>query len=373
MVSTPAFYDALCAAGLDFFAGVPDSLLSDFCAYLYANAPAGRHLITANEGNAVGMALGYHLATGRYGVVYMQNSGQGNAVNPLASLADPDVYGVPMLLIIGWRGEPGSKDEPQHVKQGKITLSLLDTLSIPYKILDETYAAQLADCVHIMKTENRPVALIVRKGTFSPCKLPAPAAPYPLRREDALSEILAALRPDEFVVSTTGKTSREIFELRERRQEGHDRDFLTVGGMGHTASIAYGMATGTRHNVYCIDGDGSFLMHMGGIGVIAQHPRENFKYILINNGAHESVGGQPTIAFSIDVPAVLKALGFERVYRAETRAEIAAAVHHLREEPLAALVVYTSQGARPDLGRPTRTPQRNKADIMERLQGGAQA
>lgn len=365
MIDTKAFYDGMVKRGMDFFVGVPDSLLANLCACIKENAPGKHNIIAANEGNAVAIAAGYHIATGKYGVVYMQNSGQGNAVNPLLSLADEEVYQIPMLLIIGWRGEPGKKDEPQHVKQGKLTLPLLETMGIPYRLAEEDYEAQLEQCLEDMKREGKPVALVVRKGTFSDYKIKKPAPRFSMKREEALELILQAMGEEDFLVSTTGKTSREIFEIRERRGQGHARDFLTVGSMGHTASIALGMSLGTEKRVYCIDGDGSFLMHMGGMGIAAQNAGENFQYILINNGAHESVGGQPTIGLDIDVEQILRACGFRQVYRAETAEEVREGMAHLAEEALSCMVVYVNQGSREDLGRPTVAPRDNKEAMMK--------
>ena len=367
MISTKDFYNAMLERQLDFFAGVPDSLLTNLCACIQENSPPQRSVIAANEGNAIGMACGYHLSTGKYGVVYMQNSGQGNAVNPLLSLADSDVYGIPMLLIIGWRGEPGVHDEPQHVKQGKVTLSLLETMGIPYRILDDDYERTLDVSLADMRRESKPVAIVVRKGTFDKYGAHMSESRYPLTREQALCCILDSLRPSDMVVSTTGKTSRELFELRVARGEDHSRDFLTVGGMGHTASIAFGMAVGTDKNVYCIDGDGSFIMHMGGLGPIVQHAPVNFKYILNNNGAHESVGGQPTAGFSIDIEKILYGLGFETVYVAKTEEEIRTGMRALASAGKAALLLYTRQGSRENLGRPTVSPKENKKSIMASL------
>ena len=368
MVDTQKFYDYLLAKKMDFFAGVPDSLLKNLCACITTNSDARHNIITANEGNAVATACGYHLATGRYGVVYMQNSGQGNAVNPLLSLADEDVYSIPLLLIIGWRGEPGVHDEPQHVKQGKVTLKLLEAMGINYEILDDDFAAQLDRSCEYMKKNSRPTALVVRKNTFTDYAAVKTANPYTLTREQALACVLGHLKDDDFVVSTTGKTSREIFELRQAAGQGHANDFLTVGSMGHTASIAFGMSIGTDRNVYCIDGDGSFIMHMGGFAVIGQNCGPNFKYILINNGAHESVGGQPTVAFKIDVAAILKGCGFEHIHQAETEAEITSGLASLACENKAALIIYCRQGSRADLGRPTTTPTENKHAIMAKLE-----
>ena len=364
MVNTKEFYDYLMANDVDFFTGVPDSLLANFCACVKENSPSQNNIIAANEGNAVAIASGYHIASGKYGVVYMQNSGQGNAVNPLLSLADEDVYKIPMLLIIGWRGEPGKKDEPQHVKQGKVTLSLLECMGIEYQVLGDNYKEQLETALSYMKSESKPYALVVQKGTFSEYKISKEEPKYFIKREEALEAAMNVISEDDFIVSTTGKTSREIFEIRERRNQGHSHDFLTVGSMGHTASIALGMSIGSDKDIYCIDGDGSFIMHMGGMGIAAENAGKNFKYILINNGAHESVGGQPTIGFKLDVEAILKASGFNNVYTAKTQNEVEAGVNKLRNEAKAALIIYVNQGSRDDLGRPTIAPEQNKINMM---------
>ena len=367
MVNTKEFYDCLVDSGVDFFAGVPDSLLSNLCACIKENTPKSNNIITANEGNALAMCAGYHLSTGKCGVVYMQNSGQGNIVNPLLSLADEDVYSIPMLLIIGFRGEPGKHDEPQHVKQGKVTLSLLETMGVEYEILEDDYKPQLERALSYMKKESKPYAIVIKKGTFSPYKINVEKSTLPLTRERSLEIILDSLTDSDIIVSTTGKTSREIFEIREARKEGHANDFLTVGAMGHTSSIAYGVAIGTDKNVYCIDGDGSFLMHMGAMAVIGSTLPSNLKYILNDNGAHESVGGQPTCAPSIDIPAIMKACGFKNVIVAENEAEIKEGMKALLCEEKTALVLHTRQGSRDDLGRPTTTPVENKIALMEKL------
>lgn len=367
MIDTRAFYDCLISHNMDFFTGVPDSLLANFCACVKQNAPDNRNIIAANEGNAVGIACGYHIATGKYGVVYMQNSGEGNAVNPLLSIADEEVYSIPLLLLIGWRGEPGTKDEPQHKKQGKVTLALLEAMGIAYEILEDDYMPQISRAVEYMRTYSKPYAIVVRKGTFSDYKISKESADYPLSREQALECVLSCIPEQDFIVSTTGKTSREIFEIREARGQSHSGDFLTVGGMGHTSSIALGMSLGTERNVYCIDGDGSFIMHMGAFAINADKAGANFKYILNNNGAHESVGGQPTVGFKIDIPAVLRAVGFEHIFTAQTPEEITAAMQQLADVRLGALILYTHQGSREDLGRPTVSPIDNKKAMMEKF------
>ena len=373
MIDTSDFYDALVAHDLDFFAGVPDSLLADLCSCVFQRCPRERNVICANEGNAVGMACGYHVATGRCGVVYLQNSGEGNTVNPLLSIADPDVYGIPMLLVIGWRGEPGVADEPQHAKQGKVTCALLDAMGIPWQVLDDDWRDQLAWAADTMRETSAPVALVVRKGTFSPYPLAREATDDPLTREEALELVLAQVGADDFVVSTTGKESREVFEIRERRGQGHDHDFLTVGGMGHTLSIAAGMAVGTDATVWCLDGDGSMLMHLGSLPVLAQRWPANLRYVVNVNGAHESVGGQPNVASDIDVGGLMAACGLGLPLEARTSDEVATGMRALASGAATALVLHTRQGSRADLGRPTVAPADNKAAMMAAFaaRGGA--
>lgn len=365
MINTYDFYNYLIQNNVDFFAGVPDSLLKDFCACVKDNSK--NNIITANEGNAVALCAGYYIATGKFGLCYMQNSGEGNAVNPLLSLVDEEVYSIPMLLVIGWRGEPGVHDEPQHVKQGKVTLQLLDTMGIKYTVLSDNYEKELNNAFEYLKKNEKPYALVVRKNLFSEYKLPLESNNYHLTREEALKTIIDSLSNEDIIVSTTGKTSREIFEIREANNQGHANDFLTVGSMGHTASIAYGISLGTNKNVWCIDGDGSFIMHMGSLGVIGSNLRSNFKYILNDNNSHESVGGQPTCSKYLDIPAILLGFGFKKVLIAETMDEIKKAMKVLNEEVGVALILHTKQGSRSNLGRPTTTPKQNKQALMEIL------
>ena len=350
MINTKEFYDYLNNKGMDFFAGVPDSLLKELCACIKENSESDKNIITANEGNAVAIACGRYLSTNKIGVVYMQNSGLGNIVNPLLSLIDEDVYKVPELFIIGYRGEPGVHDEPQHVKQGKLTLPLLDTLNVKYEILGENYQEQIDRAYEYMRNTSKPYALVVRKGMFSSYKMKKEDNNYSMSREESLGEILSSLNDDDFVVSTTGKTSREIFEIREQRKQGHGNDFLTVGSMGHTSSIALGMSLGTDKKVYCIDGDGSFIMHMGASAIVAKNEKDNLRYILINNGAHESVGGQPTVALDIDIKKILEAVGFNKVYESKDLKELKENLIELRNNAKSAMIVYTHQGSRDNLG-----------------------
>ena len=368
MVDTVSFYEYLVKHDLDFFTGVPDSLLKELCACIKDKSDAKHNIIAANEGNSIGLAAGYHLSTGKLGVVYMQNSGEGNVVNPLMSLADPKVYSIPMLLIIGWRGEPGVHDEPQHVKQGEVTLKLLEAMDIEYRILSDDFEDDLNYLVSLAKKGNKPVALVIRKGTFSKYQSinKEKVMMGELLREEALEVILKELG-DDMVVSTTGKESREIFEIRERNNEGHGHDFLTVGSMGHTSSIALGVSIGTDKNVWCLDGDGSFIMHMGGLAIAGQNAGDNFKYVINNNAAHESVGGQPTVSDKIDIKKILEACGFNKVYEARTKEEIKDSINKMKKDGKSALILYTKQGSRDDLGRPTTTPIQNKEAFMETI------
>ena len=359
------FVDHLRAKGLDLWAGVPDSLLKDLCSA--ASETLGeRFVISANEGNAVGAACGWYVGTGRPAVVYMQNSGEGNAVNPLLSLADPDVYGMPMLLVIGWRGEPGVPDEPQHRKQGKVTISLLDAMGVPFEVLDgDRWESQVDGLLHTMREQSRPVALVIRKAAFESHPFEPAVTDDPLSREDALAAVLEYVGPDDLVIATTGKCGREVFELRETRGEGHERDLLCVGGMGHTLSVAWGMALGQPDRpVWCLDGDGSMIMHMGALAVCGQAWPHNLHYVVNVNGAHESVGGQPNVASRIDVPAIIKACGLGDALVARTTDEIASGTAALVRGDAHALVLHTHQGSRDDLGRPTVTPSDNMGAMM---------
>lgn len=368
MIDSVKFYEYLINHDLDFFTGVPDSLLKELCSCIKDKSDQKHNIIAANEGNAVGLAAGYYLSTGKMGVVYLQNSGEGNIVNPLMSLADPKVYSIPILLIIGWRGEPGIRDEPQHIKQGEVTLKLLETMGVEYRILSDDFENDLNYLVDLAKKDNKPTALIIRKGSFSKYLSikEEETVMGELLREEALEIILKELGND-LVVSTTGKESREVFELREKHYQGHQFDFLTVGSMGHTSSIALGVAIGTKRNVWCLDGDGSFLMHMGSLAIAGVNAPCNFKYIINNNAAHESVGGQPTVSDRIDIKAILKACGFSSTYEARTKQEICDSIQKMKKEGKSALVLYTKQGSRANLGRPTTTSIENKISFMKEI------
>ena len=374
MIDPAAFFGALRRHGFGFFTGVPDSLLKDFCAHVTDHTAPTEHIIAANEGGAVALAAGHYLATGRPAVVYMQNSGQGNAVNPLTSLADPEVFGIPMLLLVGWRGEPGTKDEPQHVKQGKVTRQLFEAVGIPHDVLPpemDAAAGVLQEAVNVMEERKTPYALVVRNGTFRESRLRTGAkTAYELNREGALRIVLDALLPaSPIVVATTGKTSRELFEHREATGQPHAADFRTVGCMGHASQIALGIALARPdRSVFCFDGDGAVIMHMGALAIIGAQKPSNFKHVVFNNGSHDSVGGQPTVGFVIDLPRVAMACGYRMAVSAETTADLTEAVGALvRSEGPALLEVKVNKGARANLGRPTSSPAVNKRELMHYL------
>ncbi len=369
MISPEKFYRALKSKGVDLFAGVPDSLLKNLCAYLDDHCQKGEYIITANEGNAVALCAGYYLATGKVAAVYMQNSGLGNTVNPLVSLTDPEVYRIPLLLIIGWRGEPGVKDEPQHIKQGRITKGQLDLLEIPHWILNEDskFEEILEKAFEFLKLKNSAAALLIQKGTFSSYKSKRnPATDSSMKREDALREILALSDKNDLIVSTTGKTSREVFELRKERGE-KQCDFLTVGSMGHTSSIALGVALGNpNRRVICLDGDGSAIMHMGALPIIGSLKPSNLVHVLLNNAAHESVGGQPTAAGKMDFSGISKACGYKGYQIAKDTQSLKSCWQNLSLSNCPHMLeIRIITGSRADLGRPTSTPEQNKKTFME--------
>lgn len=374
MILPEMFIEELMSSGIDFFAGVPDSLLKDLCACMDATVPAEGHVITANEGNAIALALGRYLGTGRPSVVYMQNSGLGNAVNPLLSLADPAVYAVPMLLVIGWRGEPGVKDEPQHVKQGAVSEAMLESMDVPYWVIgpDSDAKAVLVEAIRAMHERSGPVALLVRSGSFSAFRKESPAPTEGLGREEAIGLVLERLDAADTVVSTTGHISRELYEHRVRRSEGHANDFLTVGGMGHTSSIALGMALGRPdQQLVCIDGDGSVLMHQGMLAVIGSLAPQNLIHVVLNNGAHESVGGQPTVGLECDFKGIASSAGYRSSVSVTTEAELSEAMDRARRNGGPSFIeIRVRRGAREDLGRPKTSPRENKIALMKRLGSG---
>ena len=359
-------------SGVTFFTGVPDSLLKEFCACVTVTLKPEDHLISANEGAAVGLAIGHYIGTGSLPLVYLQNSGLGNVVNPLLSLASPEVYGTPMLLMLGWRGEPGKKDEPQHVHQGRVMAKMLEDMDLPVVVLSEDMVeaeVQTKAAAQQARDINGPVALVVKKNTFDKYAAPEVEADLPLGREEAIIAAAETLEDNAAVIFTTGMPSRELFEFRARNEAGHDRDFLTVGGMGHASQIALGLAMSQpARPIYCFDGDGAILMHMGSMAITGQSNAKNLIHLVFNNGVHGSVGGQPTVGFNIDMPKIAIACGYASAQRVTNKKGLHSAITMARAtDGVSFIEVQVRPGNRADIGRPTSTPEQNKVAMMKFL------
>ena len=360
---------------VDFYTGVPDSLLKPLCNYLMDTygIDSRHHMIAANEGNCAALAAGYHLATGKVPAVYMQNSGEGNIINPLASLLNDKVYAIPMIFIVGWRGEPGVHDEPQHIYQGEVTIKLLEDMDVAtYVITKETTEEELEQQMQVfrqMLVKGKDVAFVVKKGAFSFEKKVQYTNHNCMYREEIVEHIVTVSGEDP-ILSTTGKASRELFEIRERKGQSHKYDFLTVGSMGHTSSIALGVALQkTDKKIWCIDGDGAMLMHMGAMAVIGANRPSNLIHIVINNGAHETVGGLPTVAAELDLVKMAEACGYPYAVRVKDFEQLDKELQAAKQRNALTLIeVECAIGAREDLGRPTTAALENKENFMRYLQ-----
>lgn len=360
---------------VDFYTGVPDSLLKPLCNYLMDTygIDSNHHIIAANEGNCAALAAGYHLATGKVPAVYMQNSGEGNIINPLASLLNDKVYAIPMIFIVGWRGEPGVHDEPQHIYQGEVTVKLLEDMDVAaYVVTKETTEEELDAQMQVFRSllvKGKDVAFVVKKGALSFEKNVEYSNKNHMRREEIIEHIVNVSGEDP-ILSTTGKASRELFEIREKNGQSHKYDFLTVGSMGHTSSIALGVALQKpQQKIWCIDGDGAMLMHMGATAVIGANKPSNLVHIVINNGAHETVGGLPTVASEINLVKMAEACGYPYAVRVSEFEQLDKELQAAKERrELTLIEVECAIGAREDLGRPTTTALENKENFMRYLQ-----
>lgn len=367
------FYNLLKENNVNCFCGVPDSLLKDFCAYITDNTEPKNHTITANEGNAIALAAGHYLATGNPAVVYMQNSGIGNCVNPLLSLTDEEVYNIPLLMLIGWRGEPNKKDEPQHIKQGKVTNDLLEVMGIKYQILPENFEDAkplINNAFEYMQETKKPFAFIIKKNLFEKYSLINKKKNTSIfSREDAIETVIKHLDNKDIIVATTGHISREVYETRNRLEQSHKQDFLTVGSMGHSSSIALGIALEKpERNVFCFDGDGAFLMHQGAIIVNASKNLSNFKHIILNNEAHDSVGSQPTAIGIANVQGLALSANYKKAYSVSTKKELLNILPtFINNKCTSLLEIKVKCGAREDLGRPKEKPYENKILFMEHI------
>jgi len=357
--------------GADFYTGVPDSQLKALCDYLMNTFGIDQkhHMIAANEGNCTALAAGYNLATGKVPVVYMQNSGEGNIINPVASLLNDKVYGIPMIFVVGWRGEPGIHDEPQHIYQGEVTIQLLEDMDIKCFIVgkdttEDELASVMSDYREIL-AEGKDVAFVIRKGALEYDQKVVYKNDNEMIREEIIRHIVAATGEDP-IVSTTGKASRELFEIREANGQEHKYDFLTVGSMGHSSSIALGVALNKpEKRIWCIDGDGAVLMHMGAMAVVGANAPKNMIHIVINNGAHETVGGMPTVAANMNMVSIAKACGYPNAVSVDSYEALDRELEIAKSrDELSLIEVKCSIGARADLGRPTTTAMENKENFV---------
>ncbi len=357
---------------LTFLTGVPCSYFESLLVCLNSKNSSLRHVIATSEGEAVGIAAGYHLATNEVPIVYLQNSGLGNAVNPLTSLMDKEVYSIPSILFLSWRGEPGQPDEPQHKKMGRIMLDLLKDMEIPYQFASHDIAetAQTLSALKMIAiTEQKPVALIFRPKLIDKSAITTSGSPYgELMKREEILEILLEKITNSPIVTTTGKTSREVFDLREQRGQSHEYDFLTVGSMGCASGIGLGIAQSTEEQVFVIDGDGAALMKMGTLATIGHYKPKNLVHIVIDNGAYESTGGQPTTSTSLDWSNIFLGAGYGGVSIVKNRKQLTK-LDMKNFTSLRAVVIHSRAGSRPDLGRPTSTPIQNKRDFMSFMAG----
>ena len=384
MLDPADFVSLLKSEEINFFAGVPDSLLKNFLSYLLNEMSEKEHVVCANEGSAVALACGYHIATGKTACVYLQNSGLGNAINPLISLADPLVFKIPILLLVGYRGEKGTSDEPQHIKQGAISENLLDALEIPFEILNaNSNAAELLSRARTsMESRGGAYVLLVRKNTFSNLDLESGGEsniknaidPVLLSREEAIAHIAESLPGESIVVASTGKISRELYEYRKASKSEHKRDFYCVGGMGHASQIALGIAMQAGEMpVICLDGDGAALMHLGHLAGISAAAPPNLVHVILNNRVHESVGGQPTVHPQADFAGLAKVLGYKNAIKISNKQELEAVLKRHAQDWKAGPSLWeliVSPGSRENLARPQESPEELKRQLMESLQAG---
>lgn len=365
MIDNKAFFDTLASKDINFFAGVPDSLLKNFCHYIADHSE--NHYITSNEGAAISLGIGHHLATGKIPCIYLQNSGLGHIMNPLLSMADPEVYSIPMLILMGWRGEPGIADEPQHFQQGNVTLPLLGASQIDYDVLPLTHdraIGQLLVTINNIKSDSKPHILVVRKGSFAKYSPKQKQSSHGvLNRESCIATILDQFQDAKFF-ATTGYTGRELFEVRKQRGESHAKDFLGVGGMGHINQVALGYSFSTTKKVVCLDGDGSLLMHMGSMALNGQYARSNFIHVVFNNGMHQSVGGQPTVGENLDFTKIAQVMGYKNTYKCESEEDFNKALAKAKGDGPYFIEVKISDQFRDDLGRPDQNLKELKQNFM---------
>lgn len=372
MIGADLFVDEIEKLGIDFFTGVPDSQLKPFTNEIISRYGVGRkNVIAANEGNAVGLASGYYIATDKPGCVYLQNSGLGNIFNPVTSLTNEEVYGIPVLYVVGWRGEPEIHDEPQHIFQGKITLQTLELLNIKAFVISQDITtekiADIFDEISERFLNRQSSALVIKKGALEN-KIKVQFNNHnTLVRESAIKKIIECIPSECLVTSTTGKISRELYENRELNGDSHEKDFLTVGSMGHASSIALGQALAHKDKrIVCIDGDGAVIMHMGAMATIGAYQPANLLHIVLDNSAHETVGGIPTVSQKIDFVSMAKSVGYEEAYEVENLNTLESVLKEsIKKDKLIFIRVLVALGSRENLGRPKERPRDNLEKFMK--------
>ena len=366
MVEVKKFNHCFLKNGVDYFTGVPDSTLKEWLKLIFYSGKFTNR-IASNEGAAISNASRYYLATGNIGVVYLQNSGLGNCINPLTSLTDPEVYGIPMIMLIGWRGIPGQKDEPQHKKMGAITKEMLKVLGIPYSILnDDNYIQEINKSVELAKLNKKPYALIISPGFFdkySDCTRSNNSTR--MNREESIRSIVSIVKDNDIILSTTGKTSRELYEVCSDNNRGHSNNFYNVGSMGHVGAIGLEVALQkSKRLTFIFDGDGALIMHMGTLASIGEYQPKNLVHIVFDNESHESTGGQPTLSKAIDIAGVMRSCNYKQVEVVSDKASLIGILNTSISGPLGVVIKITSF-SRKNLGRPTSTPEETKTRFME--------
>ena len=308
---------------INFFSGVPDSILKNFTNIL-DNSKNFEHYVCVNEGSAIGLAIGYFLRKKKLALVYLQNSGLGNAINPLVSIADKKVYKIPMILLIGWRGSPGVKDEKQHLTIGKITLPILKNMGIRYKVVKNLNDIKNSNLIDYSRINRIPVAFLIKKGSIKENnKKVQNKNTNDILRSEFIIKLLNKISNKDRIIASTGFNSRELYQLRTQNKIETGKDFYLVGGMGHTGIVTLGYSLkNKKKNIICLDGDGSFLMHMGSMVTIGKYAKKNYKYILLNNLAHESVGGQKTLIETLNLEKFSKAIGFKNYIKIDKKDSI---------------------------------------------------
>ena len=373
MLSPIVFFNFLKKKGISFYVGVPDSLLKNFCHYVSNKVSKKNHIISANEGSAIAIASGYNIATRKIPLVYLQNSGLGNTINPILSLSDKKVYSLPMLIMVGWRGQPGIKDEPQHISQGSCTISLIKSLKKKYKILNGNFKSDLLktnSALKIAKKNQEPVFLIVKKNTFEKIIEPKKDQSNLISREEAIDLITSVFKKNIKIISSTGMISRELYEIRKKQNDKSFNDFLTVGSMGHASQIALGISLNSKKKIICLDGDGAFLMHMGGVSTIGDLKIKNYLHIVLNNFSHDSVGGQPTSAKTTSLSNIAKACGYKNIIGPlKSKTQIIKKLNYMLKKKTGPsfVEILVKKGFRKNLGRPKEKPIENKNNFFKNL------